>query len=165
MSQSSPQFLRLQASRTSPQYERSVVKVKSINFSRRHESPETLSGPHLKELTITVKLGNTDLPTSLQTSTYPQQDLVHEVTILSRDHLMMTTDTLIQRDFNTHHSAWYLSSTDMRDTILENMISNSNFGMINWDSPTRLPINANLSSPHVSLASASLITNTKWQTT
>ena len=31
------------------------------HFSRRHESPETLSEPHLEELTITAKLGNTEL--------------------------------------------------------------------------------------------------------
>ena len=76
----------------------------------------------------------------------------------------MTTVILIVGDFNTHHSAWYLSSTDTRGTQLENMITGSNFGILNWDSPTRLPGNANLSSPDVSLASASLITYTNWQT-
>ena len=77
---------------------------------------------------------------------------------------MMTMDTLILGDFNAHHSAWYLSSTDTRDTLLENVVSGSNFGIINWDSPTRLPGTANPSSPDVSLASASLITSTNWQT-
>ena len=33
---------------------------KSINFSRRPDSPDTLADPHLEELTITAKLGNTD---------------------------------------------------------------------------------------------------------
>ena len=82
----------------------------------------------------------------------------------SLDHLMMTTDTLILADFNAHHSAWYSSSTDTRGTLLENVVSGSNFGILNWDSPTRLPGNANPSSPDVSLASASLITSTNWQT-
>ena len=44
------------------------------------------------------------------------------------------------------------------------MISGSNFVILNWDSPTRLPGNANPSFPEVSLASASLITSTNWQT-
>ena len=44
------------------------------------------------------------------------------------------------------------------------MISGFNFGILNWDSPTRLPSNANPSSPYVLLASASLITSTNWQT-
>ena len=48
--------------------------------------------------------------------------------------------------------------------MLERMVSGSNFGILNWDSPTRLPGNANPSSPDVSLASASHITSTNWQT-
>ena len=59
----------------------------------------------------------------------------------SLDHLMMTMDTIILGDFNAHHSAWYSSSTDTRGTLLEN-ISGYNFGILNWDSPTRLPGNA-----------------------
>ena len=65
-------------------------------------------------------------------------------------------------DFNAHHSSWYSSSTDTRGIMLESMVSGSNFGILNWDSPTRLPGNANPSSPDVS--SASLITSTNWQT-
>ena len=34
---------------------------KSINFSRKPESPETLVEPHLEELTITATLGDTEL--------------------------------------------------------------------------------------------------------
>ena len=40
----------------------------------------------------------------------------------------------------------------------------SNFGILNWDSPTRVPPNAEPSSPDVSLASTSLITSCSWQT-
>ena len=43
-------------------------------------------------------------------------------------------------------------------------MSDSNFGILNWDSPTRLRGNANPSSPDVSLASTSFITSTNWQT-
>ena len=75
-----------------------------------------------------------------------------------------STDSLILGDFNTHHSSWYSSSTDSRGTMLESMVSGSSFGILNWDSPTRLPGNANPSSPDVSLALASLITSTNWQT-
>ena len=127
---------------------------KSINFSRRPDSPDTLANPHLEELTITAKLGNTDLiitnvyipPASSCTGGYNP----------SLDHLIMTTDTLILGDFIAHHSSWYSSSTDSRS------MSGSNFGILNWDSPTRLPGNANPSSPDVS--SAFLITSTNWQT-
>ena len=78
---------------------------------------------------------------------------------------MTTTDTLVLGDFNTHNSSWYSSSTDSRGTMLESIVSGSNFGILNFDSPTRLPGNANPSSPDVSLGSPSLITSTNWQTT
>ena len=135
---------------------------KSINFSRKPESPETLVEPHLEELTITATLGDKEL---IITNVYiPPASSCAGGYLPSLDHLMMTTDTLILGDFNAHHSAWYSSSTDTRGTLLENMISGSNFGILNWDSPTRLPGNANPSSPDVSLASASLITSTNWKT-
>ena len=129
---------------------------KSINFSRRPDSPDTLADPHLEELTITAKLGNTD--------TYPTVSSCTGGSHPSLDHLMMTTDTLILGNFNAHHSSWYSGSTDSRGTMLESMVSGSNFGILNWNSPTRLPGNANPSSPDVSLTSASLITSTNWQT-
>ena len=43
-------------------------------------------------------------------------------------------------------------------------INGSDYGILNWDSPTRVPPNAEPSSPDVSLASASLITSCSWQT-
>ena len=76
----------------------------SINFSRMPDSPDTLADPHLEELTITAKLGNTDViitniyipPASFCTGGYNP----------SLDHLRMTMDTLILEDFNAHHSSW-----------------------------------------------------------
>ena len=134
----------------------------SMNFSRRPDSPDTLADPHLEELTITAKLGNTYFiitnvyipPASSCTGGYNP----------SLDHMMMTTDTLILGDFNAHHSSWYSSYTDSRGTMLESMVSGSNFGILNCDSPTRLAGSANPSSPDVSLASASLIISINWQT-
>ena len=119
---------------------------KSINFSRKPEPPETLGDPHLEDLSISARLGNTDLiianiyipPTSSCTGGYQP----------SPDHLMMTTDTLLLGDFNAHHSSWHSSSTDTRGTNLENTIN----GILNWDTPTRLPSNATPSSPDVSLS-------------
>ena len=135
---------------------------KSINFSRRPDSPDILADPHLEELTITAKLGNTNL---IITNVYiPTSSSGTGGYNLSLDHRMMTTDTLILGDFNAHHSSWYSSSTDSGDTMLESMVSGSNFGILNWDSPTRLPGNSNPSSPDVSFASSSLITSTNWQT-
>ena len=135
---------------------------KSINFHQQPQSPETLSDLHLEELTISAKLGNTELiisniyipPTSSCTAGYQP----------SIDHLMTTPDTLILGDFNAHHSSWHATSTDTRGKNLADSICNSDFGILNWDTPTRLPSNATPSSPDVSLASSSLITSTNWNT-
>ena len=127
---------------------------KSINFSRQPESPETLVEPNFEELTITATLRDTEL---IITNVYiPPASSCAGGYLSSLDHLMTTTDTLILGDFNAHHSAWYSSSTYTGGTLMENMISGSNFGILNWDSPTRLPGNANPSSPDISLSSASL---------
>ena len=94
---------------------------KLINFSRKHESLETLVEPHLEELTITATLADTEL---IITNIYiPQASTGAGSCLPSLDHLMMTTGTLILRDFNALHSAWYSSSADTRGTILENMMS------------------------------------------
>ena len=71
---------------------------KSINLSRKPESPETLVEPHLEELTITATLGDTEL---IITNVYiPPVSSCAGSYLPSLDHLMMTTDTIILRDFN-----------------------------------------------------------------
>ena len=47
---------------------------------------------------------------------------------------------------------------------MDDSINGSDYGILNWDSPTRVPTNAGQSSPDVSLASTSLITSCSWQT-
>ena len=93
----------------------------SINFSLKPESPDTLIEPHLEELTITATLGDTELIiTNVNIS--PASSCAGGY-LPSLVHLLVTTDILILRDFNAHHSAWYSSSTDTIGILLENMIS------------------------------------------
>ena len=80
------------------------------------------------------------------------------------DHMLTGTDSLVLADFNTHHSLWHTGTTDTRGNQLADSISISSFAVLNIDSPTRLHGNADPSSPDVSLASASLITSSEWQT-
>ena len=80
------------------------------------------------------------------------------------DHLLTGTDSLVLGDFNPHHSLWHSGTTDTRGNQLADLVSISSFAVLNTDSPTRLPANADPSSPDVSLASASLITSSEWQT-
>ena len=135
---------------------------RSITFSRQPLSPESLSDPHLEELSIKAELGNTKLIIS---NVYiPPASSCSNGYHSSIEHLLTTPDTLILGDFNAHHPSWYSRSTDTRGRKMADSINGSDYGILNWDSPTRVPPNAEPSSPDVSLASASLITSCSWQT-
>ena len=103
----------------------------SINFSRKPESPET-GRTSFGRVDHHGHAGNREL---ISTNVYiPPASSCAGGYLPSLDHLLMRTDTLTLGDFNAHHSAWYSSSTDTRGTLLENMISGSNFGILTWDS-------------------------------
>ena len=135
---------------------------RSITFSKQPSSPESLSDRHMEELSIKAELGNTKViisnvyisPASSCSNGYHP----------SIEHLMRTPDSLILGDFNAHHLSWYSRSTDKRGRNMADSINGSDYGILNWDSSTRVPPNAEPSSPDVSLASASLITSCSWQT-
>ena len=74
------------------------------------------------------------------------------------------TTPIVLGDFKTHHSLWHSRTTDTRGNQLADSVSISSIAVINTDSPTRLPGNADPSSPDVSLVSASLIPSSEWQT-
>ena len=81
----------------------------------------------------------------------------------SIEHPLTTPDTLILGDFSAHHPSWYSISTDTRGKM-DDSINGSDYGILNWDSPTRVPPNAEPSSPDASLASTFLITSCSWKT-
>ena len=135
---------------------------RSITFSKQPSSPESLSDPHLEELSIKAELGNTKLIIS---NVYiPPPSSCSNGNHSSIEHPLTTPDTLILGDFNAHHPSWYSRSTDTRGRKMADSINGSDYGILNWYSPTRVPPNAEPSSPDVSLASASLITSCSWQT-
>ena len=131
----------------------------SITFSKQPSSPEALSDPQLEELTIKADIGNTKLIIYIPPASSFSNGYQYSI-----EHLLTTPDTLILGDFNTHHPSWYSRSTDTRGKRMDDSINGSNFGILNWDSPTRVLPNAEPSSPDVSLASTSLITSCSWQT-
>ena len=123
----------------------------SITFSKQPSSPEALPDPHLEELTIKADIGNTKLiisniyiqPSSSCSNGYQS----------SMEHVLTTPDTLILGDFNAHHPSWYSRSTHTKGKRMDDSINGYDYGILNWDSPTRVPSNAEPSSPDVSLAS------------
>ena len=135
---------------------------RSIIFSKQPSSPESLSDPNLEELSIKAELGNTKLIIS---NVYiPPASSCSNGYDSSIEHLLTTPDTLILGDFKAHHLSWYSRLIDTSGRKMADSINGSDYGILNWDSPTRVLQNAALSSPDVSLASASLITSCSWQT-
>ena len=135
---------------------------RSVTFSKQPSSADSLYDPHLEELVIEPEFGNTKLiiyniyipPASSCSNGYQS----------SIEHLLTTKDSLILGDFNAHHPSWYSGSTDTRGRKMADSINGSDHGILNWDTPTRVPHNTEPSSPDVSLASASLITSCSSQT-
>ena len=134
----------------------------TVSFTRKPMSTTSKNDPHLEELTISIVMDNTEL---LITNVYiPLVSSCNGHYSPQIDHLLTGTDSLVLGDFNAHHSLWHSGTTDSRGNQLADSISISSFAVLNKDLPTRLPGNANPSSPDVLLASASLITSSDWQT-
>ena len=76
----------------------------SITFSKQPSSPETLSDPHLEELTIKADIGNTKL--IISNIYIPPASSCSNGYQSSIEHLLTTPDTLILGDFNVHHPSW-----------------------------------------------------------
>ena len=73
-------------------------------------------------------------------------------------------DTLVLGDLNAHDELWFSSISDARGESFADEINSSSLGVINDDSPTRLPTNGQATSSDVSLASMSLIPYINWET-
>ena len=58
------------------------------------------------------------------------------------DHLLTDTDSLVLGDLNAHHSLWHSGTTDTKGNQLADSVSISSFAVLNTDSPTRIPGNA-----------------------
>ena len=134
---------------------------RSITFSKQPSSTESLSDPHMEELSIRAELGNTKL--IISNVNIPPASSCSNGYQSSIEYLPTTPDTLILCDFNTHHPSWYSRSTDTRGTKMPHSINGSDYCIFNWDSPTRVPQNAEPSLSDVSMAPSSLITSC-WQT-
>ena len=134
----------------------------SVSFTRKSVSTTSKNDPHLEELTISIAMDNTEL---LITNVYiPPTNSCNGRYSPPIGHLLTGTDSLVLGDFKDHHSLWHSGTPDSRGNQLADSVIISSFAVLNTDSPTRLPGNAVPSSPGVSLASASLITSSEWQT-
>ena len=94
---------------------------RSITFSKQPSSPESLSDPHLEELSIKAELGDTRLIIS---NVYiPPASSCSNGYESSIEHFLTTPDTLILGDFNAHHPSWYSRSTNTRGRKMTDSIN------------------------------------------
>ena len=137
---------------------------RSVTFSKQPSSAESLYDPHLEELAIEAEIEYTKL--IISNIYIPPASSCSNGYQSSIGHLLKTKDSLILGDFNAHHPSWYSGLTDTRGRKMADSTNGSDPGILNWDTPTRVPHNAEPSSPDVSLAlaSAPLITSCSWQT-
>ena len=128
---------------------------KDIPFQKLPDPP---ADPHLEYLGI--KVNNISLiniyipPTSSCTAGYTPN--------LAR--YLPQEDGILLADINAHDALWFSQLSDSRGSDLADIIGDSNLGVINEDSPTRLPSNGPASSPDITLASLSLLPYASWET-
>lgn len=128
---------------------------KSLIFSKLPDNP---SDGHTE--TLGVKIGDTNInnvyiPPVTSCTTGFKPDI---------QSLLLPGNSLVLGDFNAHDSLWHSRIQDNRGAELADEIGNSTFGVLNEDTPTRLPANGLPTSPDLSLASLSLLTSSEWST-
>ena len=114
-----------------------IFILRSVTFSKQPSSAESLSDPHMEELYIKAEIGNTNL--IISNIYIPPASSCSNGYQFSIEHLLATQDTLILSDFNAHYQSWYSRSTDTRGRRMAASINGSDNGILNWDTPTRVP--------------------------
>ena len=81
------------------------------------------------------------------------------------DELFDSRHAIIMGDFNAHHSTWRSAlAKDTRGQLLVDTLDSKTCVVLNGDEPTRAASNGTLSSPDITIASASLATTANWST-
>ena len=114
--------------------------------------------PHLEYLGIRVadlSIINVYIP---PTSSCQANYLPDLTTILQYD------NSIILGDFNAHDTLWHSTIQDDRGSKFAETIGDSNFGVLNEETPTRLPSNGRPTSPDFTLASLELLPLAEWKT-
>ena len=120
--------------------------------------PETIKDKHIEHLTIkinNISIVNIYIPPASSCSAGYIPDLTP---------FLPQSDAMVVGDVNAHDPLWNSSIQDARGILFSEVIGDSNFGVLNLDTPTRLPTNGQPTSPDLSLASLSLLPYTTWET-
>lgn len=134
---------------------------KTVNF-RTISLPDIPTDNLLEQMAISITSGDSEI--QLVNVYIPPSSSCPSGYSASIEHLLRTNDSLLMGDLNAHHSSWHSAkSDDARGNIFAAQIDQSQYGILNDTSATRITPNCT-SSPDVTLASASLLTCTEWGT-
>ena len=131
-----------------------------------HHAAATLPLPppndnSLEQQAITIKSGNSHI--TLVNLYIPPNSSCPAGYSASVAHLMGLPDCIIVGDFNAHDDLWFSGANpDLRGSELALEFNNSHFGILNNEHHTRQS-GATLTSPDISLASASLLPFLDWE--
>ena len=82
-----------------------LIFHRSVTFSKRSTSAESLSDRHMEKLFIKAEIGNTKL--IISNIYIPPASCCNNGYQSSIEHLLTAQDTLILCDFNAHHPSWH----------------------------------------------------------
>ena len=130
----------------------------TLNFQ---QVPEPIPDSHLESQTIkidNVHITNLYIPPASSCTTPGYAPTIR--------HFLQQKDAIILGDINGHDDLWHSPLSDTRGSLLAEEIGASDFGVLNEDLPTRLPLNQDgqPTSPDISLASLALLPYTSWET-
>jgi hypothetical protein len=125
--------------------------------------PYAAKQQHEEVLSIDVQFANTTM--RLVNVYIPPRTSCDNGFRASISHLLRYNgDCLIMGDFNAHDAMWYSSIEDERGETFASEIDSSNYGVLNENTPTRLPKFGQPTSPDISLVNSALLTSLNWET-
>ena len=134
----------------------------SIPYQKVSTPPSLTGDKHLEELTIQVD--NNSEPLHIRNIYIPPASSCDAGYVAPINNLRdgLARDSIILGDLNAHHEMWYSEDDkDARGELVAEWISDTDLGIINEDSPTRVTAAAS-TAPDLSIASARLITTCTW---
>ena len=100
-------------------------------------------------------------------TTNPLHTQEDEIITASFTYLTSLSNSIITGDINAHSNLWHSPITDHRGTHIQDILNNSDHIVLNTNTPTRVPNNAQQqpTSPDITSISSSHYLHTTWQTT
>jgi exonuclease III len=132
-----------------------AILIKDDITFKQIKLPQSAIDPHIESQAIEVAFDNG--PLTLVNAYIPPVSSCGAGYKPTISHLLSFPNAVIMGDFNAHDELWYSSISDSRGSSLAEEIGQSLYGVLNQNTPTRVPINGDSTSPDFTLASCALL--------